>query len=292
MSDCGGFYDLVPDARKVSVPAAPEAPKAVPVQPAPSKPAGNGLGGWIRLVVIALVVTVLAVGQFLLMARVSELEASVQQLNADVKELEDLVENGLPEVEDTEPSDPVPSDPVPSDPASSDPSGEMPKPTEPPVEDNKSWWSDHLLFGDDLHEYEDESVEILLGSEHVAAERTCKVKGDEAKLTYDFQDSEDEIVVKVERVSRRCYTVSVDPSGGRFGSNLKEAKLIVVCADGYFEIEMERDDQALSFEYALTDGDFEDQEDVLQSLVVYWSCADAPQSQMAIELTALDRLAE
>lgn len=146
LSDCGGFYDLVPNARNAAnaqnapVQNAPVTRPAVPTKaPAKKKPTRNYLllGA---AAVIAVAFILLFIELFTLQGRIVWLTGRVADLEDTLDEISEIVV--IPsEGEDPDPTDPgstrpgaaspKPSDPQPSEPAESNPAESEPAKTEP-----------------------------------------------------------------------------------------------------------------------------------------------------------------
>lgn len=134
LSDCGGFYDLVPGAMPVNprATAAPEQPAAVynpevqPIAPVLPDHAGQRSRRKNLILLVALVVAAgLLVSTVILNGRLSEANETIEQLKSRLEKTEERVQ------EDTKPQDPSQGeDTKPEDPSQSeDPTEEATAPT-------------------------------------------------------------------------------------------------------------------------------------------------------------------
>ena len=181
LSDCGGFYDLVPNPGGVAVPVAVPAAPVAPPPPSPEELARRAAAkkkaeqmALIRLGVFALVALVIVVMLIVVMVRLSAIDARLDAVEKDVamldNQLADHLEEKKPDFEqlpeqpsqnqDEKPVDkPKPEKPEnpPTQPTTEEP--QEPEIPEPPVEPLESWGfvvdelpANKQMFVDDIDE--------------------------------------------------------------------------------------------------------------------------------------------
>ncbi len=217
LSDCGGFYDLAPNA-----PRPAPAPQAAPSTPAPAPRKSEGMGRWIILSILVLVILALQVVIFLKLAdhenRLNNLFSMIEE--AETKQTEPTTVPTEPDANE-DPSDPDNSEPetAPSTEPSTEPSGEdVPDDTEPttaptepttePTEPSEpSSWRDRLISIQDHLEQDDAAVMFLDGERSEITPVRDDGEGT-TKIAYCCDETTDQkIVVTIEDFASNLYKV-------------------------------------------------------------------------------------
>ena len=207
LSDCGGFYDLAPNAPKPA--PVPQSAPAVTAAPAPKK--SEGMGRWIVLSVLVLVILALQVVIFLKLAdhenRLNNLFSMIEEAEEDQTEPStvptDPDDNEDPAEPETAPStepsgEALPDGPKPSTPGETEPSTE-------PIE--RRSWHDRLINIEDNLEPDDMALMILDGEQSELTPVRDDGEG-RTKITYCCDKTTDQnIVVTVEDFASNLYKV-------------------------------------------------------------------------------------
>lgn len=211
LSDCGGFYDLAPNAPK----AAP-VPRSAPVAVAPDKKKSEGMGRWIVLSILALVILALQVFIFVKLADHENRLDNLFRMIADAEEEQTTPKPSGDQDNNEEPQQTAPETTPSSEPAPTggaapdDPEPSIPQETDPPTTvptEQAPFWANRLICVEDNLEQDDVALMYLDG------ERTelTPVRDDgegRTKITYCCDaESDRSIVVAIEDFASNLYKV-------------------------------------------------------------------------------------
>lgn len=211
LSDCGGFYDLAPNAPKPA-----PVPQSAPPAAAPAPKKSEGMGRWIVPSILALVILAL---QVFIFVKLADHENRLNNLFSMLEDVEEEQTAPAPSGDQDNNDDPQPTDPetTPStEPEASqqpgspdDPEPSIPDETEPPTTaptEERSWFNRLICIEDDLEK--DNAALLYLDGEKAEFARAREDGEGRTAITYRCDaESDRNIVVKIEDFANNLYKV-------------------------------------------------------------------------------------